>query len=54
MDKVLPIKGKKVYYTLLHHLKNKNDSNYMNIEQTFIKDLVILTPKNIEDERGCF
>jgi dTDP-4-dehydrorhamnose 3,5-epimerase-like enzyme len=26
----------------------------MNIEQTFIKDLVILTPKNIEDERGCF
>jgi dTDP-4-dehydrorhamnose 3,5-epimerase len=26
----------------------------MNIEQTFIKDLVILTPKIFEDERGYF
>ena len=26
----------------------------MNIEQTFIKDLVILTPDVFEDERGCF
>ena len=26
----------------------------MNIEQTFIKDLVILTPKIFEDERGSF
>jgi dTDP-4-dehydrorhamnose 3,5-epimerase len=26
----------------------------MTTEQTFIKDLVILTPKIFNDERGCF